>query len=104
MSNSTPIPYEKNDIAACTAMAGEMLGLKLIFMDAGSGSDRKVSPEMIKMVSSSIDVPLIIGGGIRTPEMAIESAKAGADLIVVGNHFEKDPSAIIKIADAIHSV
>jgi phosphoglycerol geranylgeranyltransferase len=101
MSNSSPIPSDKNDIAMCTAMAGEMLGLKLIFMDAGSGAINPVSSEMISNVKQSIDVPLIVGGGIRTPEKAAESAKAGADLLVIGNAFEKEPGLIHEIAWAV---
>jgi putative glycerol-1-phosphate prenyltransferase len=104
MSNSIPIPSDKKDIAACTAMAGEMLGLNLIFMDGGSGAKNHIPLEMIKMVNKSIDVPLIIGGGIRTPEDAKKIAEAGADLIVVGNKFEKDYSLISEMAEAIHSV
>ena len=104
MSGSHPIPYDKDDIAACTAMAGEMLGLKLIFLDAGSGAEKAISKEMIELVSGSIDVPLIVGGGIRTTKKAIECAKAGADLIIVGNHFETDPDMILKMADAIHAI
>jgi putative glycerol-1-phosphate prenyltransferase len=103
MSNTTPIPADKADIAACTAMAGEMLGLKLIFMDGGSGAHNSVQPEMIKLVSSNIDVPLIIGGGIRSAEMALEKLQAGADLIVVGNAVEKDASLISSIAKTVKS-
>jgi len=101
MSNSNPIPSDKNDIAMCTAMAGEMLGLKLIFMDAGSGAINPVSSDMISNVKQTIEVPLIVGGGIRTPERAAESAAAGADILVIGNAFEKDPGLIHEIAHAI---
>lgn len=104
MSNSIPIPYDKSEIAACTAMAGEMLGLKLIFMDAGSGAKKTISKEMISMVSQSIEAPVIIGGGINSPELAVECAKAGADIIVVGNSIEKDPELIRNISDALHSL
>ena len=104
MSNSIPIPADKKDIAACTALASEMLGHKLVFMDAGSGAMNPISPEMIQMVSQSIEVPLIIGGGIKTPELAAQSAKAGADLIVVGNKLEDDSSLINELASAIHSI
>ena len=92
MSNTTPIPHDKNDVALCTAMAGEMLGLKLIFMDGGSGATNPISESMISMVSQSIDVPLIIGGGICSAEKALANCKAGADLIVVGNSIEKNPN------------
>lgn len=103
MSNTTPIPHDKNDIAACTAMAGEMLGLKAIFMDGGSGANTPISGGMIKTVSKNIDTILIIGGGIKTAEKAIENCKAGADIIVVGNAIEKQDSLIVEIARAIHS-
>ena len=103
MSNSMPIPSDKNDIAMCTAMAGEMLGLKLIFMDAGSGALQHVPESMIQSVKKSIDVPLIVGGGIRTPELAARLAKAGADIVVIGNAIEKDPSLLTQFADAVHS-
>ena len=102
MSNTTPIPYDKNDVAVCTAMAGEMLGLKLIFMDGGSGATNPISESMISMVSNSIDAPLIIGGGICNAEKAIANCKAGADLIVVGNSIEKNPKLLEEIAQAIH--
>jgi putative glycerol-1-phosphate prenyltransferase len=82
-------------------MAGEMLGLKLIFMDAGSGAINPVSNQMISHVKQSIGVPLIVGGGIRTPEKAAETASAGADVIVIGNAAEKDPALITEIAAAI---
>ncbi|GAB1403608.1 geranylgeranylglyceryl/heptaprenylglyceryl phosphate synthase [Lentimicrobium sp.] len=101
MSNSDPIPADKDDIAMCTAMAGEMLGLKVIFMDAGSGALNPVSASMIAHVKQSIDIPLIVGGGIRTAEKAVESARAGADIIVVGNVMEKDPGIITSISQAL---
>jgi len=103
ISNTIPIPRKKDDIAVCTAMAGEMLGLKLIYMDGGSGAETPISGSMISKVKESISIPLIIGGGIRTPEQARESCRAGADMIVVGNAIEKDPSLINEIASAVHS-
>lgn len=102
MSNTTPIPYDKNDVALCTAMAGEMLGLKLIFMDGGSGATNPISESMISMVSQSLEVPLIIGGGICSAEKAVANCKAGADVIVVGNSIEKNPNLIQEIAQSIH--
>ena len=104
ISNATPLPSDKNEIAMCTAMAGEMLGMKLIYMDAGSGAKRAISESMIEKVAGCINVPLIIGGGITNPEKAYLNCKAGADVIVVGNAIEKDASLIKEIADAIHSV
>lgn len=103
MSNTTPIPYEKNEVAACTAMAGEMLGLKCIFMDGGSGAHHPISEKMISLVRQSVDTPVIIGGGIDSGQKAILNCKAGADIIVVGNAIEKDDSLIEEIANAIHN-
>ncbi|HQY17179.1 MAG TPA: geranylgeranylglyceryl/heptaprenylglyceryl phosphate synthase [Ferruginibacter sp.] len=104
ISNAAPLPSDKNDIAICTAMAGEMLGMKLIYMDAGSGAKRPIAESMIADVAENINVPLIIGGGIKDPEKAYLNCKSGADLIVVGNAFEKDTSLIKEIASAIHSI
>lgn len=104
ISNTHPIPSNKKDIAVCTAMAGEMLGLKLIYMDAGSGAKTPISSEMIQQVSKHIKVPLVIGGGITSAEKAKENCQAGADIIVVGNAVEKDPSLIEAIANAVHSL
>ncbi len=104
ISNASPIPADKNEIALCTAMAGEMLGMKLIYMDAGSGARRPISEEMIQLVSSFIEVPLLIGGGIKDPEKVYLNAKAGADLIVVGNAVEKDASLLAEMVHALHSV
>ncbi|MGZ4055653.1 MAG: phosphoglycerol geranylgeranyltransferase [Bacteroidia bacterium] len=103
MSNTNPIPHEKDDIASCTALAGELLGLKLIYMDAGSGALNPVSVSMIKKVSSTISVPLIIGGGISSVKKATDACKAGADIIVVGNAIENDLFLIEKISKTVHS-
>lgn len=103
ISNTQPIPASKDDVALCTALAGEMLGLKMMYMDAGSGAKNPISASMIDTVSSGLKIPLIIGGGIRTPEKAYENVKAGADVIVVGNAIEKDPKLILDIADAVHA-
>ncbi len=100
MSNTTPIPALKPDIAACTAMAGEMLGMKVIYMDAGSGAANQVPLAMITKVKGSIGLPLIIGGGITSPELAKASFDAGADLVVVGNAIERDPELIMRIAES----
>ena len=104
ISNTNPIPANKNDIASCTAMAGEMLGLKLIYMDAGSGAQKAIPSAMITQVAKYITIPLIVGGGITTADKAKENCLAGADIIVVGNAIEKDPNLIKEIAAAIHSL
>ncbi|HRN72285.1 MAG TPA: geranylgeranylglyceryl/heptaprenylglyceryl phosphate synthase [Ginsengibacter sp.] len=104
ISNATPLPADKDDVALCTAMAGEMLGLKVIYMDAGSGARRPITENMIQRVSNHIDCPLIVGGGITDPEKAYLNCKSGADLVIVGNAIEKDPSLISEMAAAIHSI
>jgi phosphoglycerol geranylgeranyltransferase len=104
ISNAAPIPADKNEIAMCTAMAGEMLGMKLIYMDAGSGAKRAITESMIESVSKVIEAPLVIGGGIKDPEKAYLNCKAGADVIVIGNAIEKDPSLIKEMSSAIHEV
>ena len=104
ISNAAPVPADKNEIAMCTAMAGEMLGMKLIYMDAGSGAKRPITESMIEKVAQIIEVPLVIGGGIVDPEKAYLNCKAGADMIVIGNAIEKDASLIKEMSEAIHSV
>ena len=104
ISNATPIPSNKNEIAVCTAMAGEMLGMKLIYMDAGSGAERPSTEAMIAGVADAIEIPLVVGGGITDPEKAYLNCKAGADVIVVGNAIEKDLSLIKEISAAVHSI
>lgn len=103
ISGTTPIPSNKEEIAYCTALAGELLGLKAIYMDAGSGAKTPISENMIAMVSRAIDIPLIVGGGMKTPEKVAANARAGADVIVVGNAIEKEPSLLIELSDAIHA-
>lgn len=98
MSNTSPMPHDKDDIAACTAMAGEMLGLKTIFMDGGSGAQNAVSSSMVQRVSDHVNVPIIVGGGLKTPEMARERFDAGATVVVVGNAIEKDGSLLSEMA------
>ncbi|MEO1514477.1 MAG: geranylgeranylglyceryl/heptaprenylglyceryl phosphate synthase [Bacteroidota bacterium] len=100
MSNTQPIPANKDDVALCTAVAGEMLGLKMMYMDAGSGARNPVSESMIEAVSSAVKIPLIVGGGIRTAEKVRRNVEAGADVIVVGNAIEKDPQLIIDMVAA----
>lgn len=104
ISNATPMPADKNDVALCTALAGEMLGMKLIYMDAGSGAKKAISESMIAAVAAQITIPLIVGGGITDPEKAYLNCKAGADIIVIGNAIEKDPALIEEMAAAVQSV
>ncbi|MFN0216007.1 MAG: geranylgeranylglyceryl/heptaprenylglyceryl phosphate synthase [Saprospiraceae bacterium] len=100
MSNTSPIPADKDDIAVCTALAGEMLGLKTIYLEAGSGALNPISENMISAVSKTLTVPLLVGGGIRSPEKVAANYQAGADVVVVGNAIEKDPGLIRELAAA----
>ena len=102
MSNTLPIPHDKKEIAQCTAMAGEMLGLKCIYMDAGSGARRAISTEMIQAVKASVQLPLIIGGGLKTPQDVAMTARAGADIIVIGNAVEKNIHSLRAFVKAAH--
>ncbi len=104
ISNTNPIPEDKYSLAACTAMAGEMLGLQTIYMDAGSGAERNITPKMIATVRKAVTIPLIVGGGIDTSRKAMESLEAGADLIVIGNALEKDPTLLNDIAEKVYEI
>jgi phosphoglycerol geranylgeranyltransferase len=103
ISNTNPIPHDKPGIAACTAMAGEMLGLKLTYLDAGSGAMNPVSPEMIAAVRQSVDTPIIVGGGINSIKKAKNALSAGADVIVVGNGIEENINLLREIAMTINN-
>lgn len=94
MSNTVPIPGDKSDIAVATAMAGEMLGLKSLYLEAGSGASHSVEPGIIRAIRKNISLPLMVGGGIRNAETALELYNAGADMIVVGNAVEEDPNLL----------
>jgi phosphoglycerol geranylgeranyltransferase len=99
MSNTMPIPYDKSSIAACTAMAGELLGLKLFFLDGGSGAQKPISRKMIAAVRKAVQGPIIVGGGIQTPGQAVDAWTAGADIVVIGNAIENDLQIVIEVAE-----
>ncbi len=103
ISNTTPIPHNSIDLTIATALAGQYLGLQLIYLEAGSGAKHCVSTEMIAAVKKEISIPLIVGGGIRTPEKAKAIAEAGADVIVIGNILEKEVELIMDLSIAVHS-
>ncbi len=104
ISGTMPLPHDKPGVAACTAMAGEMLGLQLLYLDAGSGAGRPVSPEMIGAVRAAVDLPIVVGGGINSVEKAYEALKAGADLIVVGNGIERDPELLPQLSAVVREL
>jgi putative glycerol-1-phosphate prenyltransferase len=90
ISNTRPIPRNKPDVAAAHAMAAELLGMKLIYLEAGSGAGLQVPCEIVRAVSRAVSLPIIVGGGIRSPEDAAALVNAGASIIVIGNHFEEE--------------
>ncbi len=104
ITQSVPLPADRPEVAAATALAGEMLGMKLIYLEAGSGAENPVSAETIKAVKQSISLPLIVGGGIRTAEQAEQISAAGADVIVIGNVLEKAPEVLMEISLAVHAM
>jgi phosphoglycerol geranylgeranyltransferase len=88
VGKAIPVPYNKPELAAAHALAGQYLGMHFIYLEGGSGAKNPVPQEMIRMVKQYIEVPLIVGGGIRTKEQALAAASAGADIIVTGNVIE----------------
>ncbi|MDG1160154.1 MAG: geranylgeranylglyceryl/heptaprenylglyceryl phosphate synthase [Flavobacteriales bacterium] len=94
ISNTLPIPNDKSDIAAATALAGEQLGLKCIYLDGGSGAEQAVRPKMIQAVREITSLPLFVGGGIRSELQMKAAFDAGADIVVVGTAFEQNPELI----------
>lgn len=88
VSNTQPLPRDKPGLAACTALAGELLGLRLFYLDGGSGAREPVPPAVIEAVRAHIRGPLMVGGGIRTGATAAAAWAAGADLLVVGTATE----------------
>ncbi len=102
VSQTAAIPHDKPGIAAATAIAGELLGLRTIYMDTGSGAKRTVSPEMVAAVRRNVELPVIIGGGIRDTATAKALCEAGADVLVVGTAFEQDPELIFAMSEAVH--
>ncbi|HWB64394.1 MAG TPA: geranylgeranylglyceryl/heptaprenylglyceryl phosphate synthase [Chitinophagales bacterium] len=104
ITQTLPIPADKTELATATALAGQMLGVKLIYLEAGSGAERAVSPRMIKAVKEAVQIPVIVGGGIRSAEQAEEICKAGADVVVVGNALEKEPGLLMEISLGVHAV
>lgn len=104
MSGSMPVPRSKPEIAASTALAGEYLGMNLIYLEAGSGADKPVPDEMIKAVAGEVSIPVVVGGGITSPNIARQKVESGANIIVTGNYFENENNwdMIKDFAGAVH--
>ncbi len=105
-SGSRPIPRTKHDIAVAHAMAAEYMGMKLIYLEAGSGARLSVPDEMVSQVTRQVSIPVVVGGGIRSPEEAKNKVRAGARFVVIGNVLEREPTVeyVKAFADAIHEV
>ena len=102
ISNTNPIPANKPDLAVATSIAGEMLGLKMLYLEAGSGAPNPVPADVITAVKNAVKLPLIVGGGLRNQASVLTALKAGADLVVVGNAAESDPSILSALANSVH--
>jgi putative glycerol-1-phosphate prenyltransferase len=101
MSNTTPIPAGKTDIAVATCVAGEMLGLKTLYLEAGSGAINPVPPKVIEAVRGNVNIPIIVGGGIRTPEQVKNAKLAGSSMVVVGSAIEDNPTMLDQLVKAL---
>ncbi len=104
ISNSKPIPADKPEIILATALAGEMLGHKLIYLEAGSGALNPANAETIQLLKQNLAVPLMVGGGIKSQETALAICQAGADILVLGSVMENDMEATLEICKAIKSL
>ncbi len=105
MSNTKPIPRNKPDIAVAHALAAEYIGIKMLYLDAGSGADSPVPDDMVRGIKAHCSLPMIVGGGIRTPEVARDKVLAGASFVVTGTINERNShhSLVREFAEAIHS-
>lgn len=102
MSDTQPLPRNKPDIAKAHALAAEYLGMKLVFLEAGSGAENPVPDKIIREVKDFVSIPIIVGGGVKDPDVAYAKVKNGASFVVIGNFLEEDDSLINEFADAIH--
>jgi len=102
VSETQPLPRNNYETALHHALAAQYFGMACVYLEAGSGASQPVPEEMIRKVKSGISIPLIVGGGIRTPEMAAQIVKAGANIVVTGNILEKDASLLPLFVRAVH--
>ncbi|MEM3897094.1 MAG: geranylgeranylglyceryl/heptaprenylglyceryl phosphate synthase, partial [Nitrososphaerota archaeon] len=103
MGRALPLPPSRGEVAACYALAAQYLGMRFVYLEAGSGAERPIPPQTIRAVRRAVSVPIIVGGGIRRPEDAVESLKAGADIIVTGTIAEESFERCREIIRAIKS-
>ena len=102
MSGTRPIPMDKKDIIASHALAGQYLGMKSIYLEAGSGAKNYIPSDIVELVSNFVSIPIIVGGGISSPKIAAKLVKAGAWIIVTGTAIEKNHSSMSDFASAVH--
>lgn len=102
VGNANPIPYDKPELAAIYALAAEYLGMRFVYLEAGSGAKRTVPPQMVQAVKKGCRMHIIVGGGITTPSQAKSLVSAGADLIVTGTIAEK--ASVRKLHDIIRAI
>lgn len=103
ISNTQSIPADKPDIAVATAIAGELLGMKMIYLEAGSGALKHAPLETIQQLRAQVGIPIIVGGGIRTPEQVAAVCRSGADVVVVGTAIEQQSHLLSAMVAACHS-
>jgi len=101
IGRALPIPRNRPEIAVCYGLAAQYLGMRFLYLEAGSGAENPIPPEVIKAVKENVEINIIVGGGIRTPEAAKKAAEAGADIIVTGTVLEQDAKTLSKIISAI---
>ncbi len=107
VSNTIPIPRDRTDSVQFHALTAQYFGMKMVYLEAGSGARNPIPDKMIRDVRAYIDIPIIVGGGLREPSLARQKVKAGADFIVIGNRFENCLNIEEKVrefADSIHKV
>ena len=103
ISQTLPIPRDKSEIAIATALAGQMLNMQLLYLDAGSGAENPVPQKMIEKINPYIEIPIIVGGGLRNTESIYQTLQAGADLVVIGNALEENPKNIQAMKEIVHN-
>lgn len=103
MTQTLPIPYDKPCIAAQTALAGQLLGMKCLYLESGSGASKPANAKMITTVKKTINIPLIVGGGITHIEDLVNATSAGADMVVVGTFLEQYPEHLMSFYEAFKS-
>jgi phosphoglycerol geranylgeranyltransferase len=103
VGRAVPVPYDKPELTIAHALAGQYLGMRFIYLEAGSGAESPVPPEMIRLVKNNIDVPLVVGGGIKSRNQALAAASAGADIIVTGNVIE-NTEVKSKVAEIVEGI